>query len=944
MNRLQFLTLYREFLFRIVDLELLAPQGDITKLLGQFAALLIFISLWLALVGVLAASVQAEPGRGVVVAWAVEHLLIATTMLAVGLFAVLSWDSLFPDRRDVLVLSPLPVRARTIFLAKAGAVLTALGLTVAALNSFTGTFGPPVFAAAPALPPPSYDPALPPVAAGGMQSVVDRDIRPALATGGALAVGTEAGVTIGVLTHGDRRVFSYGTATPDSIFEIGSISKTFTGLILSQMVLQGSVRLDEPVRELLPAGLVAKPHGPEISLLHLITHHSGLPRMPDNFEPEDITNPYADYLVPNLFAYMSKRGVAKSSNAGYLYSNLGVGLLGQVLGDHAGTTYPNLLKEEVTEPLGLADTTVSLTSSQRERFIQGHRGPNLPQRGWDLGSLAGAGAIRSTAGDLLTYLEAQLHPERFPALTAAIIQSHILRATADPGVRIALAWHFDVNTGVYFHNGATGGYTSYAFFNAKKDHAAVVLMNTSGADAFLTGFLADHIRQRFEGRPAVTLLNPVIPGRTRFLGILRAFAAYWTSTVAAGVFMFCCVLGLQGLAQLLPRQKFLRVSSFLQMAFFVLLVAVYFLQPPFSELGDLSQQQRVLRWLPSYWFFGMFQLLNGPIRPELEFLVRRAWIGLGIASISAVASYLICYFRTLGKIAEQPDILPSLRSHPSLPPFGNSLETALGHFAVHTLLRSRQHRVILSFYLGVALGLGLFISKAPVLYRQAGPPDIWFQANVPLLVASILMMVAAVMGTRVVFAMPLEVRANWIFRVLPLPGVPQCLKASRRSLYALAAPVWLVLAVLLFWLWPWGAAAGHLVLLALLGIIIGEMRLHGFHKIPFTCSYQPGKSRLNMAALAVGCVVFLMEKCAAAEEAALRSRTLYVAIAGGLVAAAVLCWWRTGAEAQSEGVSLKFDDPPEPAILPLGLYRDGVLPIVDFQPSPRSRVNAPSGG
>jgi hypothetical protein len=119
MNRLQFLTLYREFLFRIVDLELLAPQGDITKLLGQFVALLVFISLWLALIGVLAASAQAEPGRGVVVAWAVEHLLIATTMLAVGLFAVLSWDSLFPDRRDVLVLSPLPVRARTIFLAKA---------------------------------------------------------------------------------------------------------------------------------------------------------------------------------------------------------------------------------------------------------------------------------------------------------------------------------------------------------------------------------------------------------------------------------------------------------------------------------------------------------------------------------------------------------------------------------------------------------------------------------------------------------------------------------------------------------------------------------------------------------------------------------------------------------------------------------------------------------
>lgn len=927
MNRLQFLTLYRAFLFRIVDLELLAPRGDITKLLGQFAALLIFISLWLAGLGVVAASVQAEPGRGVVAAWAVEHLLIATTMLAVGLFAVLSWDSLFPDRRDVLVLSPLPVRARTIFLAKVAAVLTALGLTVAALNVFTGTFGPPAFAAAPVLPPSPYDPALPPVAAGDMQSILDRDIRPALATGGPLAVDTDAGVTIGVFTRGERRVFTYGTAAPDSIFEIGSISKTFTGLILSRMVLQGSVRMDQPVRELLPAGLVAKPRGPEISLLHLITHHSGLPRMPDNFHPGDLTNPYADYLAPNLFAYMSKRGVAKPGNAAYLYSNLGVGLLGQVLADHAGTTYRNLLKQEVTEPLGLTDTTVSLTPDQRERFLQGHRGPNIPQRGWDLGSLEGAGAIRSTAGDLLTYLDAQLHPERFPALTAAINQSHILRAEADPGVRIALAWHFDVDAGVYFHNGATGGYTSYVFISPKQDYAAVVLMNTSGESAFLTGLLANHIRQRFEGRPAVTLVNPVVPGRIRLSGILRAFAAYWISTVAAGVFIFSCVLGLQGLAQLLPRQKFLRVSSFLQMVFFVVLVAVYFLQLPFSEVGDLAQQQQVLRWLPSYWFFGMFQSLNGPIRPELEFLVRRAWIGLGIASISAVASYLICYFRTLGKIAEQPDILPSRRSLSWLPPFGNSLETALGHFAVHTLLRSRQHRVILSFYLGVALGLGLFISKAPVLYRQTGPPDIWFQANVPLLVASTLMMVSAVMGTRVVFAMPLEVGANWIFRVLPLPGVPECLKASRRSLYALAAPVWLVLAAFLFWLWPWRAAAQHLGLLALLGIIVGELRLHRFHKIPFTCSYQPGKSRINIAALAFGGAVFLMEKGAAVEEAALRSRALYVALGSGLIAAAVLCWWRTRAEAQSEGLSLEFDDPPEPAILPLGLYRDGVLLI-----------------
>src|SRR5207253_658195 len=138
---LQFRVLYREFLFRIVDLELLAPQGDMSKLLGQFAALLIIVSAWVMLpvVGV-AGSPPSE--LGLLMTWTAEHFLIATTMLVVGLFAVLSWESMFPDRRDVLVLAPLPVRARTLFLAKVAAVATALSLTVLSLNMFSGLAAP----------------------------------------------------------------------------------------------------------------------------------------------------------------------------------------------------------------------------------------------------------------------------------------------------------------------------------------------------------------------------------------------------------------------------------------------------------------------------------------------------------------------------------------------------------------------------------------------------------------------------------------------------------------------------------------------------------------------------------------------------------------------------------------------------------------------------------
>jgi CubicO group peptidase (beta-lactamase class C family) len=208
---------------------------------------------------------------------------------------------------------------------------------------------------------PTYVAALAPVAAADLQSVLDRDLAEALKSG-ELAPGTGAGVSIAVVERGVRRVFSYGAAKQDSIFEIGSITKTFTGLVLSQMVEQGKVKFDEPVRELLPPGTVVKPTRDEITLLDLATQHSGLPRIPDNFKPADPSNPYADYGAPNLYAFVAQHGVAKSADAGFLYSNLGFGLLGQALSVHSGLPYPTLLKEEVVDPLGLKDTTVSLSA------------------------------------------------------------------------------------------------------------------------------------------------------------------------------------------------------------------------------------------------------------------------------------------------------------------------------------------------------------------------------------------------------------------------------------------------------------------------------------------------------------------------------------------------------------------------------------------------------
>ena len=269
---------------------------------------------------------------------------------------------------------------------------------------------------------------------------MDRDLRQQL-TSGELAPGTGAGLAIGVSKHGERRVFTYGAAKPDSLFEIGSISKTFTGLDAGT---DGRARgrcgwMSRSASCCRPA-TVAKPAGQEITLLDLATHHSGLPPMPDNFHPADPHNPFADYGPEQLYAYLKRHGVAKPEETTFAYSNLGVGLLGQALAERAGRSYADLLREEITGPLGMTDTVVKLSAEQQRRFMQGYDYKHRPVHAWDLDALAGAGAIRSTAGDMLTYLEANLHPEKYAALSGALGLSHRLRETAARGQQIALAW------------------------------------------------------------------------------------------------------------------------------------------------------------------------------------------------------------------------------------------------------------------------------------------------------------------------------------------------------------------------------------------------------------------------------------------------------------------------------------------------------------------------
>jgi hypothetical protein len=309
-------------------------------------------------------------------------------------------------------------------------------------------------------------------------------------------------------------------------------------------------------------------------------------------------------------------------------------------------------------------------------------------------------------------------------------------------------------------------------------------------------------------------------------------------------------------------------------------------------------------------------------------LARRASIGLAIAVGGAAASYLLCYWRTLRRIAEQPDILPGRGGLRWLPRFGNSIQTAVVQFSIRTLLRSRQHRVILSFYLGIGLGLAMFLSSGSALRQLARENGDWYRVNTPLMVASNLILCFAVLGIRVVFSMPLEIRANWVFRVSSHAGAGACVAASRRALYTLVLfPVWIAAAALFFRLWPRQLAAEHLALMAALGIGIAELSLYGFHKIPFTCSYLPGKLRFNMAIAYLALFLITVTWAAELEMRAFHEPALYRAVLIGLIAAAALARWRTAAEARSEQAMLRFDEPPEPAIYALDLHRDGVTPL-----------------
>ena len=325
-------------------------------------------------------------------------------------------------------------------------------------------------------------------------------------------LGFSPGIVVGLISADGTDYFSYGSTAlkngaavnEDTIFEIGSVSKVFTGLLLARLAEQGKLALEDPLSAHLPESVTVPERGDTpIRLVDLSTHRSGLPRLPDNMTPDDMLNPYADYTIDQLYAFLSEHELRRDPGDAYEYSNLAAGLLGHVLELNTGKSYEKLVRGAIASKLGMKSTTVTLSPKMLARVARPHTYDGNEVKLWDLPVLAGAGAIRSTARDMLAFLSANMGL-RDTSLNAALQVSRKERADAgSPNMKIGLGWHIlEVDDRrVVWHNGGTGGHHSFVGFRQDGSLGVVVLANSSDSIDDIGLHLLDSSMEMAERKP-----------------------------------------------------------------------------------------------------------------------------------------------------------------------------------------------------------------------------------------------------------------------------------------------------------------------------------------------------------------------------------------------------------------------------------------------------------
>jgi serine-type D-Ala-D-Ala carboxypeptidase/endopeptidase len=315
-----------------------------------------------------------------------------------------------------------------------------------------------------------------------------------------------AGLAVGFIDAEQRFAQGYGrfgdnvSLEPDShtIFEIGSITKLFTGITFAKLEQQGVVGLEDSIVPYLPSDVQLPKPVQEVTLRQLATHTSGFTRGPVNLSdtlphPDDPDeNPYANYTAQDMYACLSRMELLSPPGTKFAYSNLGMSLLGHILELHTGQPFERLIQTTICQPLGLSDTCISLSSTQHQRLIPAYAFDGRRVSNWDFQVMAPGGALRSTIYDLLTFLAAHLAapPEALiPAFRRAheIYFNHTIFA-------VGLAWIIRTrseNQIVYYHNGGTRGYTS--FLGLDKHHQVGVVVLSNSGDTSVNNSATDDV-------------------------------------------------------------------------------------------------------------------------------------------------------------------------------------------------------------------------------------------------------------------------------------------------------------------------------------------------------------------------------------------------------------------------------------------------------------------
>lgn len=295
------------------------------------------------------------------------------------------------------------------------------------------------------------------------------------------------GMVVGVIDERGSRVISHGytdlsrkrAVDGDSLFEIGSITKVFTGLLLVDMAEKSEVSLQDPVTKYLPATVRMPAKGDrQITLADLSVHRSGLPRVPPDMVRNGLASPYASFTKERLYDFLSGYQLPREPGAKSEYSNLGVGLLAHALSLRAGSSYEELVRQRIAIPLGMHSTGINMNEKMRQHLATGHaiKAEIMPAPEWYLGSLEGAGALRSSVNDMLKFLAANMGKTNTPL-------KHIMEKMQRPfeaGKLVLLAWgrHNKMHGSMILtHGGKTAGYNSYMGFDKQTGVGTVVLTN-----------------------------------------------------------------------------------------------------------------------------------------------------------------------------------------------------------------------------------------------------------------------------------------------------------------------------------------------------------------------------------------------------------------------------------------------------------------------------------